>query len=133
MPNAGDAASGSWILDAGKINAPNGSARERTDRTRPRLVFFYSKVSGRCRRVEGFLAQVLQRGHNHDAFIVHCVDIAERPDLAQRFRIDEVPTLVVIADRRVQARRALPRGCSDIEEMLRPWLCRNRVGASATG
>ena len=26
----------------------------------PRLVFFHSSLSGHCRRVEGFLAQVLQ-------------------------------------------------------------------------
>ena len=33
---------------------------------RPRLVFFYSPVCGRCRRAEGLLAQVLQRRHNHE-------------------------------------------------------------------
>ncbi len=33
---------------------------------KPSLVFFHSASSGRCRRVEGFLAQVLQRRANHD-------------------------------------------------------------------
>jgi thioredoxin-like negative regulator of GroEL len=90
--------------------------------TRPRLVFFHSKVCGRCRRVEGFIAQVLQRRKNHGTFVLHAVDADERPDLVGRFQIDEVPTLLVVADRRVQGRLSHPRGCRDIEDMLRPWL-----------
>jgi len=92
------------------------------DRARPRLVFFHSKLDGRSRRVEGYTAQVLQRKRNHGTFIVHRVDVDERPDLAERFRINDVPTLLVVTDRRVQARLPLPKGCRDIEAMLRPWL-----------
>jgi thioredoxin-like negative regulator of GroEL len=90
--------------------------------SRPMLVFFHSKVCGRCRRVEGFIAQVLQRRKNHGTFVLHQVDVDERPDVVERFRIDEVPTLLVVADRRVQGRLMHPRGCRDIEDMLRPWL-----------
>ena len=90
--------------------------------TRPRLVFFHSKYCGRCRRVEGFVAQVLQRRKNHGTFVLHQVEIGERPDLVERFQIDEVPTLLVVADRRVKARLPHPRGCRDIEELLKPWL-----------
>jgi thioredoxin-like negative regulator of GroEL len=89
---------------------------------KPRLVFFHSRVCGRCRRVEGFIAQVLQRRKNHGTFQLVEVDVDERPDLAERFRIDEAPTLVVVADRRVQGRLPHPRGCRDIEDMLKPWL-----------
>ena len=42
---------------------------------KPRLVFFHSAASGHCRRVEGFLAQVLQRRRNHGTFKV--VRVAE--------------------------------------------------------
>ena len=90
--------------------------------TRPRLVFFHSRVCGRCRRVEGFIAQVLQRRHNHATFVLQPVDVDEHPDLAERFRIDEIPTLLVVADRRVRNRLSQPRGCRDIEDMLKPWL-----------
>jgi thioredoxin-like negative regulator of GroEL len=89
---------------------------------RPRLVFFHSKLSGRCRRVQGFIAQVLQRRKNHGTFVLHQIDVDERPDLVERFRIDETPTLLVVADRRVQCRLTHPRGCRDIEDMLKPWL-----------
>ena len=91
-------------------------------RTKPRLVFFHSKFSGKCRRVEGFVAQVLQRRQNHGTFVLHQVDVDERPDLLERFQIDEIPTLVVVDDRRVKGRLVHPRGCRDIENLLAPWL-----------
>jgi thioredoxin-like negative regulator of GroEL len=90
--------------------------------TKPTLVFFHTRVCGKCRRVEGFIAQVLQRRRNHGTFRLTPVDIDERPDLAERFKIEEVPTLAVVSDRRLRRRLAHPRGCRDIEELLAPWL-----------
>ncbi len=62
-------------------------------RAKPSLVFFYSSLSGHCRRVEGFLAQVLQRRRNHDTFKLYRVDDRERPDLLERFGVEAVPTV----------------------------------------
>jgi thioredoxin-like negative regulator of GroEL len=87
-----------------------------------RLVFFHSETSGRCRRVEGFLAQVLQRRHNHETFAVVPVAQEQQPELFERFRIDEVPTLVVIEDKAVRRSLAVPRSCREIEAFLAPWL-----------
>ncbi|MGH2973091.1 MAG: thioredoxin family protein [Gaiellaceae bacterium] len=89
---------------------------------RPRLVFFYSPSSGRCRRAEGFLAQVLQRRHNHDTFDLHRVSVETRPDLAERFKIETLPTIVVVEARRVRRRIVAPTGCRDLERELAPWL-----------
>jgi thioredoxin 1 len=89
---------------------------------KPRLLFFSSRVCGKCRRVEGFIAQVLQRRQNHGTFVVLPVDADERPDLLERFNIDEVPTLLVVSDRQVRGRLVHPRGCRDIEDLLAPWL-----------
>jgi len=89
---------------------------------RLRLVFFHSTLSGHCRRVEGFLAQVLQRRHNHGTFQLLPVAEEDRPDLLKRFKIGEVPTLVVVEDNAVVARLERPRGCRDIESFLAPWL-----------
>jgi thioredoxin-like negative regulator of GroEL len=88
----------------------------------PRLVFFHSALSGHCRRVEGFLAQVLQRRHNHGTFSVTRVAEEERPDLHQRFKIETVPTLVVVQNKKVAGRLERPRGCREIEGFLAPWL-----------
>jgi thioredoxin-like negative regulator of GroEL len=89
---------------------------------RPRLVFFFSRRSGRCRRVEAFIAQVLQRRRNHDTFTLYRVDADERPDLAERFRVSDVPTLVVVIGKQVRGRLTVPNGCRDIEDFLAPWL-----------
>jgi thioredoxin-like negative regulator of GroEL len=88
----------------------------------PRLVFFYSSTSGRCRRVEGFLAQVLQHRRNHDSFEVVRVSVDERPDLAERFRIEKVPTLCVIEDGRLTKRIPEPQGARHLQRELSRWL-----------
>ena len=89
---------------------------------KPRLVFFHSSFSGQCRRVEGFLAQVLQRRRNHGTFTLYRVAQEERPDLVERFAVEEMPTLVVVEGHKVRGRLAGPRGCRDIEAFLSPWL-----------
>ena len=89
---------------------------------KPGLVFFHSSQSGQCRRVEGFLAQVLQRRRNHSTFKVYRVDEHERPDLVNRFRVELVPTLLVVDQQRVRGRLVSPRGCREIERFLAPWL-----------
>jgi thioredoxin-like negative regulator of GroEL len=89
---------------------------------RPRLVFFHARNSGRSRRVEGYLSQVLQRRHNHESFQLLHVDVEEHAELAERFRVEDVPTIVVIEDKRVSGRLDSPRGCRDIEQLLSPWL-----------
>jgi thioredoxin-like negative regulator of GroEL len=91
-------------------------------RVKPGLVFFHSSVSGRCRRVEGYVAQVLQRRRNHETFKYYSVASEERPDLVEKFKVTELPTLVVVENRLVSARLAQPRGCRDIEHFLAPWL-----------
>jgi Thioredoxin len=88
----------------------------------PGLVFFYSPVSGACRRVEGFLAQVLQRRRNHGTFKLYRVDEKQRPDLLQRFEVGSTPALVVVESKLVRARLERPRGCREIENFLAPWL-----------
>jgi thioredoxin-like negative regulator of GroEL len=88
----------------------------------PRLLFFYSETSGASRRAEGFLAQVLQRRANHSTFRLVRVEASGRPDLVERLHIDELPTLLVVADGRVRGRLAKPSGCREISQLLSPWL-----------
>lgn len=97
-----------------------GQPRRQADR--PRLVFFHARNSGRSRRVEGYLSQVSQRRRNHESFQLVHVDVDERADLAERFRVEDVPTIVVVEDKHVRGRLASPRGCREIEALLAPWL-----------
>jgi thioredoxin-like negative regulator of GroEL len=89
---------------------------------KPGLVFFHSAVSGNCRRVEGFIAQVLQRRRNHETFRLYNVAQEERPDLVERFAVSVLPTLVIVEGKVVRARLETPRGCREIERFLAPWL-----------
>jgi len=98
------------------------SSATSTTASKPGLVFFYSSRSGACRRVEGFLAQVLQRRRNHGTFRLYRVAQEERPDLVERFEVERTPTLVVLEGKKVRARLTSPRGCRDIERFLAPWL-----------
>src|SRR5437764_15106903 len=85
------------------------------DREKPVLLYFRSERSGRCRRVDAFLAQVLQRRGNHDTFALCDVDVAKQDRLVQRFRVGAVPTLVVVEQRRVSARLVDPGSATEIE------------------
>jgi len=100
------------------------AAERDTAASRPdlRLAFFRSEKSGRCRRVEGFIAQVLQRRQNHHTFAVVRVSQERQPELFERFGIDQVPTLVVVEDNAVRCKLPLPRSCREIEMFLSPWL-----------
>ena len=102
--------------------APASAGGNGQQRSQPKLVVFYSARSGKSRRVDGYLSQVLQRRQNHETFRLIRVDTEKRPDLAARFKINELPTLVVIDGNRVHARLSEPRGCKAITELLRPWL-----------
>jgi len=98
------------------------AATAETASDRPQLLFFYSVTSGRSRRAEGFLAQVLQRRRNHQAFRLRRIDVDQHPELVERFKIDAIPALLVVENKRVQARLHSPRGCAQITRTLAPWL-----------
>jgi thioredoxin-like negative regulator of GroEL len=93
-------------------------------RTKPLLLFFFSPSDGRSRRVEAFLAQALQRNHNHDTFSLREIDVTKHPKVAKRFRVEELPVLCVVEQNRVAARVVAPRGNSSIRAALSPWLRR---------
>ncbi|HKT43584.1 MAG TPA: thioredoxin family protein [Gaiellaceae bacterium] len=101
---------------------PAPATGNETADARPKLLFFCADSDGRSRRVEGFLAQVLQHRQNHDTFRLYRIDCDRHADLAQRFRINNSPTLIVAEDKRVAARIERPRGCQEIQRALATWL-----------
>jgi len=103
-------------------DASREAAGAETAPNRPQLLFFYSVTSGSSRRTEGFLAQVLQRRRNHQAFQLRRIDADRHPQLVERFKIDAIPALVVVENKRVRARVDRPRGCAQISQILAPWL-----------
>jgi thioredoxin 1 len=87
---------------------------------RPLLVFFWSERSGPARRMESLLAHLARR--ERARLRVMRVDVDEQPELAERFRVADVPTLVLVKGKRaidrIDGRASAPR----IESMIEPHL-----------
>lgn len=88
--------------------------------TRPMLVFFRSSRSGPARRMESLLSH-LERKERSRLRVLH-VDIDTRADLASKFKVEAVPTLVLVKDKRVVARLDGRASAPKIERMLEPHL-----------
>jgi thioredoxin 1 len=87
---------------------------------RPLLVFFTSRRSGPARRMESLLAHIARR--ERDRLRVSKIDVDERPEVAERFQVQQVPALTLVVEKRVveriDGRATAPR----IESMLEPHL-----------
>ena len=89
---------------------------------RPKLVFVYGETDGQSRRTEAFLAQVLQRRHNHETFELVRVCAESEPEFVEQLGVTELPTLLVLDEQAIQARLTRPGGARQIAAVLRPWL-----------
>ena len=91
-----------------------------TEDVRPLLVFFWSERSGPARRMESLLAHLARK--ERARLRIRRVDIDASPELAERFSVEIVPTLVLVkakqAVARIDGRTSAPR----IEAMLEPHL-----------
>jgi thioredoxin-like negative regulator of GroEL len=83
---------------------------------RPLLVFFTSRRSGPARRMESLLAHIARK--ERDSLRVKKVDVDERPDIAARFQISEVPSLALVKGKRVVARLEGRSTAPKIESMI---------------
>ena len=87
---------------------------------RPQLVFFTSHRSGPARRMESLLAHIARKERGR--LRVSKVDVDDRPDLAERFRVHQVPSLALVVGRRVVSRLEGRATAPRIESMLEPYL-----------
>lgn len=91
--------------------------------TRPPLLLLFAEyTSGQSRRMDGFVAHVLQRRHNHGSFRYRIVLREQRPDLFEKLHVTESPTLLVVDEGKVKARLAGYHRPGTVEDMLAPWL-----------
>jgi thioredoxin 1 len=88
--------------------------------TRPLLIFFTSERSGPARRMESLLAHLTRKERERMRF--RRVDVELRPDLAERFRVDQVPALVLVKGKRVAERLDGRVSSPRIEQMLEAHL-----------
>jgi Thioredoxin len=118
--HADDGTSAAGVVSKEADHAEN--VRGADPASRAKLVFFYSERSGQSRRVEGYLAQVLQRRRNHETFELVRVPVEQHPELAARFKVSESPTICIVEGRRLRKRIVKPRGCRQLEAELGKWL-----------
>ena len=96
-----------------------------TRKERPLLVFFTSQRSGPARRMESLLAHIARKERGR--LRVSKVDVDDRPDLAERFRVDQAPSLVLVVEQRVVSRLEGRATAPRIESMLEPHLTEEQI------
>ena len=93
-----------------------------SDDARPLLVFFSSAKSGPSRRMESLVAHIARK--ERDRLRVIQVDVDQRADLVEKLSVQDVPTLVLVIDRkavaRLDGRASQPRIEAMLEEHLPP-------------
>jgi thioredoxin-like negative regulator of GroEL len=77
--------------------------------------------------MESLLAHIARK--ERDRLRVSKVDVDDRPDLAERFRMQQVPSLALVVDSRVVSRLEGRATAPRIESMLEPHL--GKVGVAA--
>ena len=90
------------------------------DDDRPLLVFFTSERSGPARRMESLLAHLARK--ERARLRTSRVDVDDSPELAAKFHVDEVPTLVLVKDRRVVGRLSGRASAPQIQALIGPHL-----------
>jgi thioredoxin-like negative regulator of GroEL len=84
------------------------------------LVFFWSERSGPARRMESLLAHLARK--ERARLRIMRVDVDAQPHLAHRFKVGDVPTLVLVKGNRVIDRIEGRASAPAIESMLLPHL-----------
>jgi thioredoxin-like negative regulator of GroEL len=87
-----------------------------TPDNRPLLLFFTSRRSGPARRMESLLAHIARKERSR--LRVNKIDVDERPELAERFRVQQVPSLALVVGKRVVSRLDGRATAPRIEAML---------------
>ena len=91
-----------------------------SDPALPQLVFFYDETSGPARRMESLLAHVERKERGR--LNIRRVDTTQHPRLVEKFCVDEVPTLVLVKDKRVVDRIDGRASMPQIERLLEEHL-----------
>ncbi|HEY7195584.1 MAG TPA: thioredoxin family protein [Gaiellaceae bacterium] len=86
----------------------------------PTLLFFTAPTSGPARRMESLLAHLARK--ERDRLRISRIDVSASPEWAERFSIEDVPTLVLIKDKRPVARLEGRVSAPQIERMVDPYL-----------
>ena len=91
----------------------------------PTLLFFTRETSGPARRMESLVAYLARK--ERERLRIARIDLNASPEWADRLSVTQVPTLVLLKDRRPVERLEGRVSAPQIERMLAPYL--DPVGA----
>ena len=84
------------------------------------LLFFTKETSGPARRMESLLAHLARK--ERDRLRISRIDVLASPEWAELLRVTQVPTLVLLKDRKPVERLEGRVSAPQIERMLAPYL-----------
>ncbi|SRR5581483_1907446 len=105
-----------------RVTQPREAPAEPTESTSDKamLLFFYSPTSGPSRRMDGLVSWLYVRERKRLRLRMVNVDVCR--DIAERFRVATVPTLVLVKGRRVVARLEGKVTGQQIDDAMLPHL-----------
>jgi thioredoxin 1 len=86
----------------------------------PLLLFFTHARSGPARRMESLLAHLARK--ERARLRIARIDVEENPDWVERLDVTDIPTLVLVKDRRPVGRLEGRVSAPQIERMIAPHL-----------
>jgi thioredoxin 1 len=86
----------------------------------PTLLFFTTAKSGPARRMESLLAHLARKERSR--LRISRIDLDESPEWADRLKVTEIPSLILVKDRRPVARLEGRVSAPQIERMIEPYL-----------
>ena len=86
----------------------------------PLLLFFTAQTSGPARRMESLLAHLARKERSR--IRISRIDVNSRPEIAEKLKVTEIPTLVLVKEKRPVARLEGRVSAPQIERMLEPHL-----------
>jgi thioredoxin 1 len=90
----------------------------------PTLLFFTTAKSGPARRMESLLAHLARKERSR--LRISRIDVGESPEWADRLKVTEIPSLILVKDRRPVARLEGRVSAPQIERMIEPHLAPGR-------
>jgi thioredoxin 1 len=86
----------------------------------PTLLFFTTARSGPARRMESLLAHLARKERSR--LRISRIDIDSTPEWTERLKVTEVPSLILVKDRKPVARLEGRVSAPQIERMIEPYL-----------
>jgi thioredoxin-like negative regulator of GroEL len=95
----------------------------------PLLLFFTTSRSGPARRMESLLAHLARKERTR--LRISKIDVDDHPEWVERLKVSEIPTLVLVKDRKPVERLEGRVSAPQIERMIAPYLPAKEEAAAA--